>query len=53
MSEIEKKIKEAHKVADKELMRFYFQQKIFGIKRKYYYIVAVGLLFAGFVLWSL
>ena len=50
MSEIENKIKEAHKVADKELMRLYFQQKMFGIKRKYYYIAAVGLLFAGFVL---
>jgi hypothetical protein len=50
MSEIENKIKEAHKVADKELRRLYFEQKMFGIKRKYYYIVAVGLLFAGFVL---
>ena len=50
MSEIENKIKEAHKVADKELRRLYFQQKMFGIKRKYYYIAACGLLFAGFVL---
>jgi hypothetical protein len=50
MSEIENKIKEAHKVANKELRRLYFEQKMFGIKRKYYYIAAVGLLFAGFVL---
>ena len=50
MSEIENKIKEAHEVADKELRRLYFEQKMFGIKQKYYYIAAVGLLFAGFVL---
>ena len=50
MSEIENKIKEAHEVADKELRRLYFEQKIFGIKTKYVYIAAVACIFLGFVL---
>lgn len=50
MSEIDKKIKEAHELADKELLKFYFEQKIFGIKTKYVYIAAVACIFLGFVL---
>ena len=50
MSEIENKIKEAHQVADKELRRLYFEQKMLGVKQKYYYIVGFSLIFLGLVL---
>ena len=50
MSEIDDKLKEANDLADKELLKLYFDQKIFGIKTKYVYIAAVACIFLGFVL---
>ena len=41
MGEIDNKLKEAHKLADKELLKMYWNKKIFGIAKKYWLSLGV------------
>jgi len=45
MDELNNKLKEAHRLADKELFKIYWNEKVFGISKKYWLIIGITTVF--------
>ena len=50
MDELNNKLKEAHALADKELLKMYWNEKIFGVKKVYIFFTGIFLVLGSCIL---